>query len=108
MSSDPLLQPYRLKHLTLKNRLMITSHEPASPEEGISRFFGISAWIRLASTAKPSPPTSPSAMQRRDRRSNTCRSRSLSRNRPCRFFEKVEWSGTRRPGRAGRTTDRPG
>ena len=28
-SNDPLLQPYQLKHLTLKNRVMSTSHEPA-------------------------------------------------------------------------------
>ena len=26
--------------------------------------------------------------------SKRCRNRLLSRNRPCRFFEKVEWSGT--------------
>lgn len=32
---DPLLQPYTLKHLTLKNRIMITSHEPAYPENGM-------------------------------------------------------------------------
>jgi 2,4-dienoyl-CoA reductase-like NADH-dependent reductase (Old Yellow Enzyme family)/thioredoxin reductase len=37
MSTDPLLQPYRLKHLTLKNRLMITSHEPAYPEDGMPK-----------------------------------------------------------------------
>ena len=36
-SSDPLLQPYRLKHLTLKNRLMISSHEPAYPEDGMPK-----------------------------------------------------------------------
>ena len=35
MNNDPLLQPYQLKHLTLKNRLMITSHEPAYPENGM-------------------------------------------------------------------------
>ncbi|MBN9678474.1 N-methyl-L-proline N-demethylase HpbA [Salipiger bermudensis] len=35
MSNDPLLQPYQLKHLTLKNRIMITSHEPAYPEDGM-------------------------------------------------------------------------
>ena len=29
MSNDPLLQPYRLKHLVLKNRVMSTAHEPA-------------------------------------------------------------------------------
>ncbi|SDL52461.1 hypothetical protein SAMN05428953_14213 [Mesorhizobium muleiense] len=28
-TSDSLLQPYQLKHLTLKNRVMSTSHEPA-------------------------------------------------------------------------------
>ena len=35
MSNDPLLQPYRLKHLTLRNRIMTTSHEPAYPENGM-------------------------------------------------------------------------
>ena len=33
MSKDPLLQTYQLKHLTLKNRIMTTSHEPAYPED---------------------------------------------------------------------------
>ncbi|TJZ85567.1 N-methyl-L-proline N-demethylase HpbA [Paracoccus hibiscisoli] len=37
MSTDPLLQPYRLKHLTLRNRIMITSHEPAYPEDGMPK-----------------------------------------------------------------------
>ncbi|PZQ51683.1 MAG: N-methylproline demethylase [Rhodovulum sulfidophilum] len=37
MSSDPLLQPYQLKHLTLRNRLIITSHEPAYPEDGMPK-----------------------------------------------------------------------
>lgn len=37
MSSDPLLQPYTLKHLTLKNRIMTTSHEPAYPEDGMPK-----------------------------------------------------------------------
>ncbi|KIN73052.1 NADH:flavin oxidoreductase [Sulfitobacter guttiformis] len=35
MSKDPLLQPFQLKHLTLKNRIMTTSHEPAYPVEGM-------------------------------------------------------------------------
>ncbi|MFV2052121.1 FAD-dependent oxidoreductase [Aliiroseovarius sp. YM-037] len=35
MSNDPLLQPYTLKHLTLKNRIMTTAHEPAYPEDGM-------------------------------------------------------------------------
>lgn len=33
-SNDPLLQPYRLKHLALKNRVMSTAHEPAYSEDG--------------------------------------------------------------------------
>ena len=37
MSHDPLFQPYTLKHLTLKNRLMISSHEPAYPEDGMPK-----------------------------------------------------------------------
>ena len=37
MSNDPLLQPYQLKHLTLKNRIMISSHEPAYPEDGMPK-----------------------------------------------------------------------
>lgn len=37
MSNDPLLQPFKLKHLTLKNRIMITSHEPAYPEDGMPK-----------------------------------------------------------------------
>ena len=37
MSSDPLLQPYSLKHLTLRNRIMTTSHEPAYPEDGMPK-----------------------------------------------------------------------
>src|SRR3954452_15133339 len=35
VSSDPLLQPYRLKHLTLRNRLMSTAHEPAYTVDGM-------------------------------------------------------------------------
>src|ERR1700691_1948511 len=37
MSNDPLLQPYQLKHLTLKNRIMTTAHEPAYPEDGMPK-----------------------------------------------------------------------
>jgi len=36
-SKDPLLQPYQLKHLTLKNRVMSTSHEPAYSEDGLPK-----------------------------------------------------------------------
>jgi len=37
MSNDPLLSPYRLKHLTLRNRLMSTAHEPAYSEDGMPK-----------------------------------------------------------------------
>lgn len=37
MSDDPLLQPYKLKHLTLRNRIMTSSHEPAYPEDGMPK-----------------------------------------------------------------------
>jgi 2,4-dienoyl-CoA reductase-like NADH-dependent reductase (Old Yellow Enzyme family) len=36
-SNDPLLQPYQLKHLTLKNRVMSTAHEPAYSEDGLPK-----------------------------------------------------------------------
>ena len=37
LSKDPLLQPYRLKHLALRNRLMSTAHEPAYTDEGMPK-----------------------------------------------------------------------
>ncbi|WP_417524951.1 FAD-dependent oxidoreductase [Marinovum sp.] len=37
MSNDPLLQPYQLRHLTLRNRIMTTAHEPAYPEDGMPK-----------------------------------------------------------------------
>ena len=37
ISNDPLLQPYQLKHLTLKNRIMSTAHEPAYSEDGMPK-----------------------------------------------------------------------
>jgi 2,4-dienoyl-CoA reductase-like NADH-dependent reductase (Old Yellow Enzyme family)/thioredoxin reductase len=37
MSVDPLLQPLQIKHLTLRNRIMLTSHEPAYAEDGMPK-----------------------------------------------------------------------
>ena len=34
---DPLLQPYRLKRLLMRNRLMSTAHEPAYTEDGMPK-----------------------------------------------------------------------
>ncbi|MBL8585008.1 MAG: NADH:flavin oxidoreductase [Rhizobiaceae bacterium] len=36
-TTDPLLQPFQLKHLRLKNRVMSTSHEPAYSEDGMPK-----------------------------------------------------------------------
>ncbi len=36
-AADPLLQPFRLKHLTLRNRIFISSHEPAYAEDGLPK-----------------------------------------------------------------------
>ncbi len=35
--NDPLLQPFQLGHLTLKNRVMSPSHEPAYSEDGLPK-----------------------------------------------------------------------
>ena len=37
MPTDPLLQPFQLKHLVLRNRLMSTAHEPAYTEDGMPK-----------------------------------------------------------------------
>jgi 2,4-dienoyl-CoA reductase-like NADH-dependent reductase (Old Yellow Enzyme family)/thioredoxin reductase len=37
MPIDPLLEPYQLKHLHLRNRIVSTSHEPAYAEEGLPK-----------------------------------------------------------------------
>ncbi|WP_367379076.1 hypothetical protein [Halomonas sp. PR-M31] len=34
---DPLLQPFSLRHLTLKNRIVSAAHEPAYSEEACPR-----------------------------------------------------------------------
>lgn len=69
MSGDPLLQPYQLKHLTIKNRIMITSHEPAYAEGGMPKEryrayheeraragIGMTMTAGSASISKDSPP----------------------------------------------------
>ena len=37
MSVDPLLQPFQLRGLTLRNRLMSTAHEPAYTDDGMPK-----------------------------------------------------------------------
>ena len=36
-AKDPLLRPFQLKHLTLRNRLMSTAHEPSFSEDGMPK-----------------------------------------------------------------------
>src|SRR6266478_3186168 len=36
-ATDPLLQPFRLKHLDLRNRFLSTAHEPAYTEDGLPK-----------------------------------------------------------------------
>jgi len=36
-TADPLLKPWTLKHLTLRNRLMTTAHEPSYSEDGMPK-----------------------------------------------------------------------
>jgi 2,4-dienoyl-CoA reductase-like NADH-dependent reductase (Old Yellow Enzyme family) len=37
MTADPLLTPFQLRHLTLRNRVMSTAHEPAYGEGGLPK-----------------------------------------------------------------------
>ncbi len=36
-ANDPLLQPFQLRHLRLRNRIMSTAHEPAYSEDGLPK-----------------------------------------------------------------------
>jgi 2,4-dienoyl-CoA reductase-like NADH-dependent reductase (Old Yellow Enzyme family) len=37
MADDPLLAPFTLKHLTLRNRIFSSAHEPAYSEDGMPK-----------------------------------------------------------------------
>jgi len=37
VTTDPLFEPFQLKHLTLKNRIFSSAHEPAYSEEGMPK-----------------------------------------------------------------------
>jgi len=69
MTTDALLQPYDLKHLRLKNRVMISAHEPAYAEEGVPKEryrayheeraragIGLTMTAGSASVSRDSPP----------------------------------------------------
>ena len=51
-TTDPLLQPFTLKQLTLRNRVVSTSHEPAFAEDGLPRTAtGSTTWRRPAAAS---------------------------------------------------------
>src|SRR6266403_2740116 len=77
-------------------------------EPGVDRCLLASATIRLASTAKPLPPTRPAPMHAPTRRSNTLRKMSLLRNRSLRAREKPSDPGSCLQSRAHKTSDRQG
>src|SRR5271168_1166093 len=72
-----------------ERRVLALTSQSTSSDPAAERCLLASAAIRLASTAKAAPSTSPSAMQRRTTISNSFRSRSQSRKRPCLFLENV-------------------
>ena len=37
MSEDPLLKPYQIKNLEIRNRLMTSAHEPSYAENGYQK-----------------------------------------------------------------------
>src|SRR6185437_13861029 len=72
----------RVARYSLVARLAVSAtHVLLHSVPGIDRCLLASATMRLASTANPSPPTKPAAMQASTTRSKTRRNMSLSRNR---------------------------
>lgn len=37
MQNDPLLRPYSIRHLELRNRIVSTTHEPAYGDDGMPK-----------------------------------------------------------------------
>ena len=79
MSNDPLMQPFTLKHLTIRNRLMTSSHEPAYPEDGMPKTryrayhverakagLGLTMTAGSAAVAQDSPPVFNNILAYRD------------------------------------------
>lgn len=65
---DPLLQPFRLKHLTLRNRVMPAARAPARSRDGLSRApAGVARLLRLpGSSPRLEPPPALAAVRRDD------------------------------------------
>lgn len=68
--TDPLLEPFKLRHLTLRNRIVSTSHEPAYAEDSmptdryrayhLERAKGGAALLMIGGSAVVSPDSPPS------------------------------------------------
>jgi 2,4-dienoyl-CoA reductase-like NADH-dependent reductase (Old Yellow Enzyme family) len=69
MRPDPLLQPFALRHLTLRNRIFLSAHEPAYAEDGMPKAryrayhaerakggVGLTMTAGSASVSRDSPP----------------------------------------------------
>ena len=80
--SAPSSLVQRVQILPDRARVAAIASQSISSDAAAERCLFASALIKLASAAKPLPPTSPSAMQRRTVVSNSSRSRSQSRKRP--------------------------
>ena len=78
MVNDPLLQPYQLRGLTLRNRIMSTAHEPAYTEDGLPKkryrlYHGEKARGGIALTMIAAPRSSRPIARRRSATSSSTR-----------------------------------
>ena len=62
MAGDPLLQPFQLRHLSLRNRVLSTAHAPSYAEDGAPK-----DWYRLYHEEKAKGGASTRAPVRRPR-----------------------------------------
>lgn len=63
---DPILQPFDLKHLRLRNRIITTAHEPAYPEDGMPKSRYIAYHVERAKGGIAMTMTAGSAAVSRD------------------------------------------
>ena len=84
LTNDPLLQPYQLKHLTLKNRIMSTAHEPTYSEDGMPKERYRLYHVEKAKGGMALTMTAGSAIVSRDSPAGLRQSARLSTTRSCR------------------------
>ncbi len=91
-----------------ERRVLAIASQSTSSLPSAERCLLASALIRLASVAKPSPPTSPSAMQRATVASNSSRKGRCRESGHGGSSRRSSGRAHRPPARAGRTSDRRG